>query len=209
MKIGSKRNLRLYVDVQKVPIGSEITVIPNSPAVRVDSHKTIVQISQLITPGVAQVEISISGTELTKGSLVNASYLQYVAGTRVSVVRREKQPQGMQGLFKDYEFRPLELKVQSWYDGEGLIFINTKDPVNQRYFGTEPYKAVTENAHCQVRLADLILNECLQIMASYAYHEGKLERRFPDYPENDIRYYVDTQKFEIGIEIHNWFVDKA
>jgi len=209
VKIGSKRNLRLYVDVQKVPVGSEIMVIADSPAIHVDERKIIVQTSQLITPGVAQIEITISGTELTKGTLVNASHLQYVAGTRVSVVKKEKQPQGMQGLFKNYEFRPLELKVQSWYDGEGLILINTKDPVNQRYFSTEPYKALTENAHCQVRLADLILNECLQIMASYALNEGKLERRFPNNPETDIRYYVDTQKFEIGLEIHNWIVDRV
>ena len=208
VKVGSKRNLRLYVDVQKVPVGSEITVIADSPAIHIDDRKAVVQTSRLITPGVAQIDIPISGMELTKGTLVNASHLQYVAGTCVSVVKKEKQPQGMQGLFKDYEFKPLELRVQSWFDGENIL-INTKDPVNQRYFGAEPYKALTENAHCQVRLADLILNECLQIMASYALNEGKLERRFPNNPETDIRYYVDTQKFEIGLEIHNWFVDKV
>ena len=207
-KIHSKRNLRLYVDVEKVPVGSEITIIADSPAVHIDDRKIIVQAPQLITTGVAQIDIPIVGTELTKGTLVNASHLQYVAGTCVSVVIKEKQPQGMQGLFKNYEFRPLELRVQSWYDTEGVILINTKDPVNQRYFGSEPYKALTENAHCQVRLADLILNECLQIMASIALNEGKLERRFPNNPETDIRSYVDNMKFEIGLQIHSWIVDK-
>lgn len=209
VKIGSKRNLRLYADIKKVNIGSEITVNTDSPAIHLDAPKVFLQTSHLITPGVAQIEIPICGKELTKGTLVNASYQQYVAGAQVSVVKKEKQAQGMQGLFKNYEFRPLELKVQSWYDGEGLILINTKDPVNQRYFGTEPYKALTENVYCQVRLADLVLNECLQIMASFALNEGKLERRFPNNPETDIRYYVDTQKYEIGLQIHDWIVERA
>ncbi|MCX6564222.1 MAG: hypothetical protein NTU60_11570 [Candidatus Aminicenantes bacterium] len=208
-KIHSKRNLRLYVDVEKVLVGSEIKVIADSPAIHIDDHKVMVQTSQLITPQVAQIDIPVIGTELTKGTLVNASHQQYVAGTSVSVVKKEKQLQGMQGLFKNYEFRPLELKVQSWYDTEGVILINTKDPVNQRYFGTEPYKTLTENAHCQVRLADLILNECLQVMASIALNEGKLERRFPNNPETDIRSYVDNMKFEIGLQIHIWIVDKV
>jgi len=81
--------------------------------------------------------------------------------------------------------------------------------VNARYFGDDPGESVEENAHSQVRLADLILNECLQIMVSQALESGRLDRRFPDNPEIDVRNYVDEMKFEIGPAIHDKFVTKA
>ena len=83
------------------------------------------------------------------------------------------------------------------------------NPANQRYFGTDPYKAIEESIHCQVRLADLVLIECLQIMVSRALDEGKLEHRFPNNPEFDVRNYADEKKFEIGLEIHSLFVTQV
>ena len=151
----------------------------------------------------------VGGVALAKDIIVSASYGPYVAGTKVSVVKKKKEERGKGGIFKNYEFRPLERKVQSLYDPQGSILINTRDPVNFRYFGSEPYRAVEEYAHCQVRLADLILNECLQLMVSEALESGKLDRRFPNNPEIDIRYYADEKKFEIGPLVHNLFVTKA
>jgi hypothetical protein len=208
VKLNARRNLRLFVDLTKIPLESEITITPDAPAVRILKRNVVLQTSHLVTPQVAQIEIAVKGLELTKETIVNASQAQYVAGTKVSVVKKRDRKKGMQGLFKDFKFKPLQRKVQSLFDMEGYILINTLDPVNQRYFGAEPYKAVEENSYCQIRLADLILNECLQIMVSRALEYGKLDRRFPDNPEFDVRNYVDEKKFEIGLEIHSLFVDK-
>lgn len=125
------------------------------------------------------------------------------------VVMRDKPERGKQGLFKGYRFEPLARKVQTQWLPEGYVLINTKDPVNARYFGDDPGTAVEERAYCQVRLADLILNECLQIMVSQALDEGRLDRRFPDNPEIDVRNYVDEKKFDIGAAVHEKFVTKV
>ncbi len=209
VRLHANRHLRLFVDIDKVPLGSEIAVTADGAAVQVVDRKVVIQTLQLVTPRVAQVEIAVTGVELVKGIIASASCLQYVAGTRVSVVKREKEEQGKQGFFKGYRFMPLERKVQSLFDTEGYILINTKDPVNLRYFGAEPLKAVEDHIHCQLRLADMVLNECLHVMVQGALEKGRLDRRFPDNPEFDVRNYVDEKKFEIGLEIHNLFVTKV
>lgn len=209
VRLRGRRHLRGFVDIDKVPIGSEIELTADKPGLRLLESKIKVGQSHLVTPRVAQVEFSVTGTDLARDIIVTATTLQYVAGTKVSVVKREKQERGKFGLFKDYRFQPLERKVQSLYVPDGIILINTKDPVNERYFRGEPYKAVEEDFHCQTRLADLILNECLWILVSQALESGKLDRRFPNNPEIDVRNYVDEKKFEIGPQIHSLFVTKG
>jgi len=79
------------------------------------------------------------------------------------------------------------------------------DPVNKAYFGDDPCGAVDTKLHCQLRLADLVLDECLTEIVSNAWGRS-LPRRFPNNPEVDIRLYVAEKKFEIGRQIHRHFV---
>jgi len=210
VRLKARRTLRLFVDTESVPVGSLIAVSSEDSAVRiVDAPKTVEAVHQ-ITAKVAELAVQVTGAEIRKDVVVTASHKEYVAGTAVTVVKRERPEHGKSGLFKGYQFRPLERKTQTQWVPDGYIYINTKDPVNARYFGSDdPYKAVEEKAHCQVRLADLVLNECLQIMVSQALDTGRLTRRFPDKPEIDVRNYVDEKKFEIGPEVHERFVSKA
>lgn len=209
VRVGAKRHLKLFVDLDKIPLGSEMALSIDDESVIAISSKLQVSKTDTITDRVAQIQFVVKGARLAKGVIVTASALQYVSGTRVSVVKREKHDTGKAGLFKGYKFQPLDRKIQSLYVAEGSILINSKDPVNERYFGEEPYKAVEEELNCQSRLADLVLNECLWIMVSQALESGKLDRRFPNNPEIDVRNYVDEKKFEIGNEIHNLFVTKG
>lgn len=208
VRLKARRNLRLYVDIEKIPVGSEIWITSEDAALRVSDSSVAVEAKYLVTDRVAQVDVSVMGLSKKRDIVVTASHSQYVAGTRVSVVKREKPDRGKHGLIRDYLFQPLETKVQTQWRPDGYVLINTKDPVNARYFGDDPGKAVEEMAHCQVRLADLILNECLQIMVSQALYSGKLEMRFPDNLDIDVRRYVDEQKFEIGPAVHEKFVTK-
>lgn len=209
VRLGSRRHLRLFVDLEKIPVGSEITVSVEDTSLGIVNSTVRSAESDRITQGVAQVEIAIEGKQIAKDVILTASSTSYVAGTAVSVVKRERQEKSMGGIFQGYNFVPLGRKIQAQFDPQGWILINTKDPVNQRYFGSDPFRSVEESAHCQVRLADLILNECLQMMVSEALQEGKLDRRFPDNPEIDLRNYVDEKKFDIGPQIHALIVTKA
>lgn len=209
IRLGASRHLRLFIDRDKVPVESEISLTVDGREVELAKPRIIFESTDLITPKVGQVEILARGAALKRNVVLTASCKEYVAGTSVTVIRRDKPERGGQGLFKGYRFQPLERKVQSLWLPEGYILINTKDPVNSRYFGENPGTAVEENAYCQVRLADLILNECLQIMVAQALEAGRLDRRFPNNPEIDVRNYVDEKKFEIGATIHEKFVTKV
>jgi len=209
IRLGSLRHLRLYVDIQKIPIGSEITLNAEGEAVKLVHARHRVQESNSLTASVAQLEIEVRGDAMTESMMVTASVGQYIAGTKVSVSRKEKKEPQAGGIFQGYDFVPMERKLQALFDPQGWILLNTKDPVNHRYFGVDPFRSVEEAAHCQVRLADLVLGECLQMMVSEALQSGKLDRKFPNNPEIDVQNYVAEKKFEIGPQIHALFVTKV
>jgi hypothetical protein len=209
IRLGSLRHLRLYVDIQKIPIGSEITLNAEGEAVKLVRARHTVEESKSLTASVAQLEIEVRGNAITENAMVTASVGTFIAGTKVSVTKRDKKEFSGGGIFQGYDFLPMDRKIQALFDPQGWILINTKDPVNYRYFGAEPLRAVEEAAHCQVRLADLILGECLQMMVSEALQSGKLDRKFPNNPEIDVQNYVAEKKFEIGPQIHALFVTKV
>ena len=205
VRLESRRSLRIFVDISKIPLGSAISVGTDSPHIKVIDRALAVSRRDLVTESVAEIVTTLQGMSLGYG-VVSASALSYATSAKVSVVKRERKNGGEQGVFKDYEFAPLDRKVQTLFDRQGgLILVNTRDPVNTRYFGDEPYAAVEKYPHCQVRLADLILNECLQMMVTRALDDGRLDRRFPNNPEIDVWNYVNEKKFEIGAEIHAQF----
>lgn len=209
VRLGALRHLKLFLDVERIPIGSDIGVNVDGTALKVLGERHVVQEAHLVTPNVAEYEITVKALTLASDVIVTANSGTYVAGTRVSVSKREKQERSAGGIFQGYNFVPLERKIQSQFDPQGWILINTKDPVNQRYFGTDPYRALEDNPHCQVRLADLILTECLQMMVSEALQDGKLDRRFPNNPEIDVQNYVAEKKFDFGPQIHALIVTRV
>lgn len=209
VRIRARRSLRLFVDAATIPVGSEILWLAERQAVELSVPRISFKESDLITPKVGCIEANVIGKALVRDVIVSATCREYSAGTKVSVVKRTREDSSRGGLFRGYKFQPLERKVQTQFTPDGYILINTKDPVNFRYFGDDPGSAVEEYAHCQVRLADLILNECLQIMVSQALQTGHLDTRFPDNLDIDVRNYVDEKKFEIGPAVHAKFVTKA
>jgi hypothetical protein len=133
---------------------------------------------------------------------------KFTATASITVASKKERKRGTQGSrFKPPEFVHIpSLKVQTWIrPDDGTILVNLSDPLNKKYFGEEPYKSVDTEIQCQIRLADLVLDECLNEIVSLAW--GKtLQRRFPDNPEVDIRRYVAEKKFEIGPLVHSCFV---
>jgi hypothetical protein len=206
VRLDAHRHLRLFVDTKCIPIGSEILVSADTDAIELSFGRVVLESSQLVTPQICELKIPVKGIRIRDNVIVTAAVNQFATGTKISVVKREKPERGKGGLFSGYRFQPLERKVQTQWLPDGLVLVNTKDPVNYRYFGDDPGKSVEDHTYCQVRLADLILNECLQIMVSQALENGRLDRRFPNNPEIDLRNYVDEKKYDIGAAIHEKFV---
>jgi hypothetical protein len=123
----------------------------------------------------------------------------------------DSEPPKEGGRFKPPIFVPIpNLKVQTWLrPSDGTILVNTLDPLNIEYFGDTPVESVqgsTAKRHCQVRLADLVLDECMNQIVTDAWSKNTIEKRHPNNPELDIRMYIAEWKYDYGKDIHKHFV---
>jgi len=212
LREGRQRRLRLFVDSEKIPTGSTIRFTCNSSAFTLSPASIDFREDMKINDEVGCIESTISGNGIGQKGEVSASSGAYSTKAFVQIVEKdgglETPKEG--GRFKPPRFEPIpNLKVQTWLKSDGTILINTLDPLNSAYFGSKPEESVQGPAakrHCQIRLADLVLDECLNQIVTDAWSKGTIERKHPNNPELDIRYYVAEWKYSYGLPIHQHFV---
>jgi len=211
----SKRTLRLFVDSSKIPTGSTLKLTCNSSAFELQFDAIDFRENMKINEEIGCVEATISGKGVGEKGEVTAASGQYSDKAFVQVVKKDDGPETPKegGRFKPPRFEAIpNLKVQTWIKSDGTILINTLDPLNSVYFGKEKPEdtvdVLSPNAkrHCQVRLADLVLDECLNQIVTDAWSKGTIEKRHPNNPELDIRQYVSEWKYNYGMEVHKHFV---
>lgn len=209
VRTGGTRVIRLFVDTTKVPLRSEITFSSASSSVTFGRDTVTIEYKDIVVHNIACCELKITGAKKEGKGTITATHLQHATSTNVDVKEKETQDRGKQGLFKDYKFEELDTPAQTMINEDtGYIIINVAEPVNERYFTRHPTKEIIQDQkHCSVRLADLILNECLQHMVARAYQQAKLPVRFNN-PFDDIRRYMDEERSKIGLQFHNLFVSK-
>lgn len=208
---GGTRTIRLFVDTTKVPIGSQIEISASPEPLRTRGQNLTIVDRNVIVHNIACCEITVSAGDQESEGTVSARSANCATSAKIVVEAKKPNESGKHGLFKDYKFEELQVKAQSMFNEDtGFIIINVADPVNERYFTRHPTREIIQDQkHCLVRLADLILNECLQHMVARAYISGNLEIKFPNNPNEDIRRYMDEKRFQIGLQFHNLFVTKA
>jgi|GEM_PF-1769226 atypical dual specificity phosphatase len=208
---GKKRKLHLFVDAEKIPLGASISFKCTSPNFVISTSRVEFNEEMKVTPDIGHISIGIEGHGIGQEALVEAKVNDVTATASVSVVSKKDRKLRERGSkFKPPEFMHIPtLKVQTWIrPDDGTILINLSDPVNKGYFGNDiesAYSNCETKLHCQMRLADLVLDECLNEIVSNAWGRT-LTRRFPDNPEVDIRLYVAEKKFEMGQMVHAGFV---
>ena len=203
-----KRNLHLYVDCDKVPIGSSIEIFVDDRSFTLDENIIELKDKNNISSSIALLDIPIIGRGIGNKGIITAVYENLSANAFVQIVdRKKRRPRTQKGArFKQPKFEEIpQLKRQTFLNSEGAVVINMVDLLNKRYFGTDPYQAIEQKLHCQTRLADLMLDECLYEIVIKAWGRT-LEKRFPDDPATDIRAYVANKKFEVGPAFHDAFV---
>jgi hypothetical protein len=206
---GQRRTLRLYIDGLKIAYGERIELRSLSDAIVLPKGEFVFDGGVERAGDIGVADVSVIGYGIGRRGEVVATSGSYKATAEVEVVSRTEREEGLGGRFRGWRFQSLDRKVQTMLDSDGYILVNTNDPLSRRYFGNNPTESVENHPHCQMRLADLILDECLQIMVSEALEAGTIERRFPDNPEIDIRNYVCERKFTYGPEIHAFFLKPA
>lgn len=209
LRDGKKKKLHLYIDTEKVPVGSIVDFKCDSTNFKLSTNRIQFEEDMKVSADIGHMSVGIRGHGIGQEGIVEAVANEYRAMASVMVISKDEQKRRREhgGRFKPPEFMEIpKLKVQTWLrQVDGTILINLLDPVNKAYFGDDPHKAVDTKLHCQARLADLVLDECLNEIVSNAWGRS-LPRRFPNNPEVDIRLYVAEKKFEIGSQIHKHFV---
>jgi hypothetical protein len=204
-----RRSLWLWADLSKVRMGASIKITTDLPELSTDNDSITLSDKHRVTDDVARVRVKVTGTRLGVDGIVSARADPHTAEVHVEVTRKRDVDPGAAGKFRGYRFEKIERRIPSLIDAEGFVVVNMTDETNRRFFTDDPATALQSSAPAQTRLAELVLDECLQRLVSEAIQSNSLERKFPDNAEIDIRNYVQEQKFELGADIYAAFVRPA
>lgn len=214
---GKRSKLKLFLDMGKIGTGSTIGLERTSENIKLDETKIVVTEDMRVYYDVAKVDISFIGYGFGQESRVIASVPPYEDTAFIRVDKKKPpKPRAKTGKFRGWRFESMPgWKAQTSYDSDpesdtyGYILVNTEHPINKKYFGDEPEtrkSAVEKLPHCQVYLAELILNQCLDVMIVEAYEKNDIERRYSENPHLDIVSYISEKKYELGPVIHTYIV---
>lgn len=214
---GKKTKLKLMIDTLVIRPSILVGIDSDNPDIRIASawigSQVIENISLFPLPRPESgtwiiVLVEIEGLKAGQKGRIKARALDKEAIAEVRVV--EKRPPG--GLFKDYKLDPKKDPRQrvSFDKKSGMIFVHSKAPVLQQYFGPEAeYLKKERSPQAVVLLAETILRcICLQ-WAKYRYENGVKEYLNPEDPaakqeeeESEARQ-ID---YQYGMQIHEWIV---
>ncbi len=202
-----RRKMHLYVDTQRIPLGSSLRISVDNDNFSLDSGQVTVSQDHLVTDEVAGITIGIGGKGVGSKGTVLAEARGLSAMASVKVVSKKKKETDLERgrMFREPVFDRISLRVPSYMHLDGSVIINMNDEVNEKYFGANPIAAVELNLHSQVRMAELMLDECLNLIVTSAYGRT-LQIRFPNDPATDIRMHIAELKFKIGPSFHSAFV---
>jgi hypothetical protein len=203
---GRTKHLDLYVDVEKIPIGSMVRVTADNNSFELSLTVQEFLESDKLNDEVGRLRFGITGNGIGSRCNIEAKCGSFSTRASARVVdKREKEPPERGTRFKEPAFEKMPLKAPSFMRTDGTVVVNMSDYVNARYFGDNPRSAIDRHMHCQTRLADLVLDECLNEIVARAWGHT-LEVRFPNDPAVDIRNHVAKLKFVYGPAFHSAFV---
>lgn len=211
---GRESSLHLYVDLRNIKIGSKISLISSNNLIQLRNKFIKVKKTLRNNSIITRLTIPFISNKNNESGTIEGSFLNYGAQARIDIKDRiSREPTSLGGKFKDWAFdEVVPTPFQAIYDSNpqsptcGFILINPNHPINQKYFGDKPKKVDIEQSQiAQHYLAELILNECLNVTIPEALQGGGLPRRLGDY---DVLFYIAQKKFDYGFSIYKYFVNK-
>jgi len=124
----------------------------------------------------------------------------------------EHEPENGAGIFNDIDYDSRNRDLACIFErGSGKLVVNSRHPLNQKLFGKnfEEFSWSIENETiAQMRLAEVVLDECIFHIAATKYTKGGehgliLGRD----PITDIRNFIESQKYRIGPRVFRRFVE--
>ena len=203
---GRKSYLNLYIDTTQIPVGTEIKFERDNPNFILDFLSIIVGEENKIHMEIGKIKVPITGVGINQECKVEASCCNVSVFAKIKIISKRESPIKGGGKFSgDWRYEDLDREIRTDYDaGTGDILINSNHPVNKTYFGEDAKESYEKHLHCQIYLADIILDECLNNAIGEAYIRGKLTERLD--AATDIRTNIEHHRYKIGKEIHKYFV---
>lgn len=179
--------LRLYADLERVPLGTDISLgIDSEPG---DEDRVVLEVDRKavveehrVLDSVAKVPFYVIGYAEGPAVAVTARTPDGLTASAIVEVGQRLPPAPGNQRFGLPEYRALEgTKRRTQWDndptGTGAIIINALDPVNRAYFGdsAESFQNGLDNGvHARLLLAELMMEEILLSTYTRAEDDGKV-----------------------------------
>lgn len=204
---GRKSYLNLFVDSSQIPIGNEIQFDINNPNFILDLKRIKLENDHIIEKDIAKIKVPVTGHGIDQVGKIEATCFNLTVPATIKIISKRPTPPPKHGgkFSGEWRYEELARDIRTEYDAaNGDILINKNHPVNKKYFGRSAKKSFEKYTHCQIYLAELILDECLNVAVVEAYYRGKLPTRLD--AATDIKNYIEEHRFNMGIDIHKYFV---
>lgn len=217
-KLESHGKARLFINTNKIPIGSLISFTVDSSEIGLSKTN-----HAIVEDDVAYQDIALITLEFLTGAKTSANLkatsLGFEAQAAIKVIDpKVVGPTSPKSKFRDWDFIEGEHIWQCFYDNQptspnnGMLLVSKDHPVNKLYFGENPTKeSVSKSVLAMTYLAEILLDEILGYMFYEKWNQVKASGGSPlaeRDPYNYIRQYISAEKMKIGPQFHKLFVDQ-
>ena len=203
----ARRYAKLYLREHLTQAGEEISLKVDNPQVEL-GVKSIRLNPADFHDGLAEIRVPVKGTGIGEKAKVTATLNSHSASLAVEVVSRMERRERGSRIVTGYRFdRTTPSRVRASYDEEtGLIWIYLRNPIVERYFSDLPLNVALETPHCQILLAEIIMEQIAWVARRKMIETGAAMYLGENHTEEDL---AAVQRFmaEYGNRIHSWIAD--
>lgn len=158
--------------------------------------------------GVARIQVPLKGTGIGSRATLVATAGEQEASLVIEVVSKTEKRRRSSTLLTGYRFdQSTPSRVRASYDDEtGLIWVYLQNPIVQRYFGNLPLEVALNTPHCQILLAEIVLEQVAWVARRKMLETGAAMYMGSNHTEEDL---TAVRQFmsEYGDKIHSWIAD--
>ena len=188
-------------------VGDELFFSSDNPNIQVLNKKTIIE-RKLFRNDIARIGISIIGSGIGQEGKIVATLNQMSTSLSVEVIsKRTRKKRGKSGLISGYDFSEKPSRKRSYYeDDTGIIWVFIKHPTISKYYSGIDRDMALSLPHCQLLLAEVILEEVAKIARKKMIEANKVMYLGDDRTQEDL-IEIERFKYQYGNAIHSWIVD--